>query len=320
MRHSNACVADTPELQHFHGRGSYGRRDGRCRGSFSRNHGTGGYKGNRPLCATCNYHHYPQENCHHTRQQHPTRGAHHRGKENDRATTFHHTVSNAELCNAKFNAADGAALPLCADSGTTHVVTADASILSDYQPLSGSEAEVKLASEDATCSAVGYGVLTLRSRATHSTLSFSNALHVPTARRTLICFGKALRAGVFWHFDSRNGGYIEVEGKGYWCDIVLASNDLLFLVADIVYPSMHSASAAAAIAPTGSAELSNAELYHRRLGHPGRTATEFIAAKGLIPKDAAASVSDHCFTCLTCKGKDIPRQNLFNPSTRLLEK
>jgi hypothetical protein len=107
----------------------------------------------------------------------------------------------------------------------------------------------------------------------------------------------------------------KLEGKGYWCDIVLASNDLLLLTADIVHPSTHDTSIAAS-----TAELSYAELYHCRLGHPSRTATKFLAAKDFIPKEAAACVSDHRLSWLTCRGYNIPRQNILNPSTRPLEK
>jgi hypothetical protein len=76
------------------------------------------------------------------------------------------------------------------------------------------------------------------SRATDSTLRFTSALHVPTASRTLTCLGKAMRSGVFWHFDSCTDGYLEVTSQGYWGDIILESTDLLFLAADIVRPAV----------------------------------------------------------------------------------
>jgi hypothetical protein len=125
-----------------------------------------------------------------------------------------------------------------------------------------------------------------------------------------------MRDGVFWHFDSHDGGYIEVDKKGYWGDIVLASNDLLFLAADIVPPS----DGAQFRADVHSAELSNAELFHRRLGHPGRTATKFLAAKGLIPKEAAGALPEPCLTCAVSKGSSIPRSPIMNPATRPLQK
>ena len=71
-----------------------------------------------------------------------------------------------------------------------------------------------------------------------------------------------MRSGVFWRFDRHDGGSIEVAGKGHWGEIVLASNDLLFLNAVIEYPRSHPAKPRPAVpAPrVQSVEVSNAEL------------------------------------------------------------
>ncbi len=61
-------------------------------------------------------------------------------------------------------------LSLCVDSGSKHVVTRFAHLLSNYQPLGPSEGSIKLATSDGT-SAVGCGQLTLRSHATGATLT-----------------------------------------------------------------------------------------------------------------------------------------------------
>jgi hypothetical protein len=77
---------------------------------------------------------------------------------------------------------------------------------------------MQLASSSSTCTVAGRGTLTLESRATGSTLVCRDALHAP-ARRKLICIGKAMRSGVYWHFNSKTGGYISVADAGYWGDM-----------------------------------------------------------------------------------------------------
>jgi hypothetical protein len=106
-----------------------------------------------------------------------------------------------EFCNAELAAAQGIPLSLCVDSGTTHVITPDAALLSSYTPFTHDAGNINLASTDATTTVAGCGVITLRSRATGSTLQFADALHVSSARRTLLCIGKAIRCGLFWHFN-----------------------------------------------------------------------------------------------------------------------
>jgi len=93
---------------------------------------------------------------------------------------------------------------------------------------------------------------------------------------------------VFWHLDRVDGGSIKVSGKGYWGDIVLAPNDLLFLHAEIQYPGSHTSVPAAAVAAVQYVEVSNAELLHRRLGHPGRLATKQLVSLEKVPAGAAA--------------------------------
>jgi hypothetical protein len=153
-----------------------------------------------------------------------------------------HQVGNAEMGNFEVNALE---LPvvqnaelelLCVDSGTTHVVTPDACLLSNFQSFQSGQGSVSLAAKSSTCSELGCGAITLRSRSTGSDLIFHNALLVPNARRTLICLGRSMRDGVFWHFDRPDGGYVEVSGKGFWASMVLAANNLLFLDADPVIP------------------------------------------------------------------------------------
>jgi hypothetical protein len=164
MRHSTSRVADTPEMHHFQGRGrgGYGRRS---------NPRQRGYQGNRPQCSQCQRHHFPHERCH---PRGSGRGpAHPPGPRTSHnapcptTSSYHHTVGNAESCSAEFlhtetNSVAAAGVELCVDSGSTHVVTPDASCLSDYQSLPPSEGNIKLASADSNCSAVGYGTFTLR--------------------------------------------------------------------------------------------------------------------------------------------------------------
>ena len=97
---------------------------------------------------------------------------------------------------------------------------------------------------------------------------------MPSAQRTLVCLGKLMKSGAFWYFDRIDGGSIEVSVKGYWGDIVLAHNDLLFLHAEIQFPGSHLVVTAAVVPTVQYVEVSNAELFHRRVGHPGRSATK----------------------------------------------
>jgi hypothetical protein len=134
-----------------------------------------------------------------------------------------------------------------------------------------------------------------------------------------------MKDDVFWHFDRPTGGYIEVARKGYWGDIELASNDLLFLAADVVSPTEPtptetSHACVQSDADVNSVQLTTAELFHHRFGHPGRAPMKFLAAKGLIPKEAAGPLPDHCITCATCKGCSIPRAGILNPATRPLQR
>lgn len=323
MRHATSRVATSPEMNYSSQ--VHGRHKGR------------GYRGQRPHCSTCNRHHFQHEPCrgprrfpqpnHAPRPPVAGRGNGRRGGANCGRGPFQHTIGNAEFCTVEFNTvasaiechscSDEATLSLCVDSGATHVVTPDASFLSNYQALSSSsDSEIKLATTGTACAPVGVGTLTIRSRSTGSTLRFTNALHVPNMRRTLICLGKSMKNGVFWHFDSKQGGYLDVEGQGYWGDIILTDNDLLFLSASIVTP-LHSQPECGL---ADSTPLSTAELFHRRLGHPGRTVVKYLAAKRLIPTDAASPVPDHCTTCTTSKATSVPRAPLQNPATAPLQR
>jgi hypothetical protein len=162
--------------------------------------------------------------------------------------------------------------------------------------------------------------LTLKSRASGSTVVFHGVLHVPSARRTLICIGKAMRSGVYWHFNSRRGGYISVANAGYWGDMKLSHNDLLFLEPDVIrpqHPTMQPAATRSVF--LANVEIANAELNHHRLGHPGHTVMKHLASKQLIPADAAAPLQHACLTCATCKHKSISRAPILNPATRPLQ-
>ena len=183
--------------------------------------------------------------------------------------SFQHTVGSAENSAVDFSGAHevsavdgGIPLSIYADSGATNVVTRIREALTDYVPFGAGEGQVCLADKSVESRAAGYGTLTLHSKSTDSLLTFPNVLHMPTARRTLVCLGKTMRSGVFWRFDRHDGGSIEVAGKGHWGEIVLASNDLLFLNAVIEYPRSHPAKPRPAVpAPrVQSVEVSNAEL------------------------------------------------------------
>jgi hypothetical protein len=129
-----------------------------------------------------------------------------------------------------------------------------------------------------------------------------------------------MRSGVYWHFDSKTGGYITVSQAGYWGDMRLSHNDLLFLEADVIRPQFSQKPAnTTSSASFAHVELSNAELFHHRLGHPGHAVVKHLASKQLIPQDAAAPLPHACITCATCKHKSVPRAPIFNPSTRPLQ-
>jgi hypothetical protein len=145
---------------------------------------------------------------------------------------------------------------------------------------------------------------------------------MPSARRRLVCLGKSMRSGVFWHFNDFSGGSVQVHGKGHWGKIVLAENDLLFLDASVVPPmSQKSARNARDMVPAPtSVEISHAELHHRRLGHPGRTAIKNLVRLKKIPKEASDPLPDHCRVCMVGKAHMIPRQPQQCPATRCLER
>ena len=96
-------------------------------------------------------------------------------------------------------------------------------------------------------------------------------------------------------------GLSKFSGKGYWGDIVLAQNDLLFLHAEIQYPGSHPAVPAAVVPTVQYVEVSNAELFHRRLGHPGRSATKQLVTLEKVPAGADAPLPYHCRPCLMGK-------------------
>jgi transposase InsO family protein len=311
MQHASSRVASSPEMQFF----PHGGRGRSVRGRGDRGRHSRGYHGKRPFCPKCSHHHFETEKCHRRNDGNPDQQRNSASAGN-RQRPNHTTVGHLEFCNAEICTSEAVALSLCVDSGATHVVTPHRTFLSNYSELPVSAGSVKLASDSST-RAVGSGTLTLKSRTTGNTISFTNVLHVPSARRTLICLGKALRAGVFWHFNSVHGGYI-TDRYGYWGDMHLAPNDLLFLDADIVQPTTTSAPSVSTAAV--SAEISNAELFHRRLGHPGRSVTKFLASQGHIPADAAGPMHEPCVTCATCKIKSVPRAPLQNPATRPLQR
>ena len=240
---------------------------------------------------------------------------------------FQHTIGNAELSTVENGstrevcAVDGdIPLFICADSGATNVVTPDRTAISNYVPFPANQGHVRLADKSTGSRAEGYGNLTLRSKSTGSTLTFTNVLHMPSARRTLVCLGKSMKSGVFWHFDRIDGGSIEVSGKGYWGDIVLAQNDLLFLHAEIQYPGSHPAVPAAVVPTVQYVEVSNAELFHRRLGHPGRSATKQLVTLEKVPAGADAPLPYHCRPCLMGKATQVPRGPPVRAAIRCLER
>lgn len=214
----------------------------------------------------------------------------------------------------------GIRLSICADSGATNVVTPDRAAISNFTPYPPGEGHVKLAGKNSGCRAEGYGTLTLKSHATGSTLTFPNVLYVPEARRTLICIGMSMKSGVYWHFDRQDGGHIEVAGKGYWGDLFLSTSDLLFLGADILYPTGSSITPPTRHASVATVELSSVELFHRRLGHPGRTATKNLVAMKKIPKEASGDLPEHCRPCLMGKAHQVPRSGPVRSVKRCLER
>jgi hypothetical protein len=96
---------------------------------------------------------------------------------------YHYAVGNIEYCNAEVSASEAVAMSLCIDSGATHVVTPQRYLLSNYAELPETAGSVKLASESST-RVVRHSIVTLRSRATGSTLPFTDVLHVSSARST----------------------------------------------------------------------------------------------------------------------------------------
>ena len=131
-----------------------------------------------------------------------------------------------------------------------------------------------------------------------------------------------MRSGVFWRFDRHDGGSIEVAGKGHWGEIVLASNDLPFLNAVIEYPRSHPAKPRPAVPAqrVQSVEVSNAELMHRRLGHPGHAATQQLVAMQKTPAAAGRPLPDHCRPCLVGKGTQVSRSAPVRAVSRCLER
>ena len=116
-----------------------------------------------------------------------------------------------------------------------------------------------------------------------------------------------------------------VASHGYWGDTVLKASDMLFLDAAIVRPAevaAHDLAIAPKRAPplTHAVELSNVELYHRRLGHPGRKATQQLARWGLIPNSAARPLPTPCITCVAAKSTDVRRLPKREPAGRVLER
>ena len=196
---------------------------------------------------------------------------HHQRKPGHRDRTgggaFQHTVGCAEISaveiDSEYKASSvkgGVPLSICADSGATNVITPDRAAPTDYVPFPVGKRQVRLADKGSAARAEGYGKLTLRSTSTGSLLTITNVLYMPTARRTLVCLGRSMKCGVFWHFDRPDGGSIDVAGKGYWGDIVLGPNDLLFLHAAIVYPlKWHATPRSAAPPPMQITEVSNVD-------------------------------------------------------------
>jgi transposase InsO family protein len=213
---------------------------------------------------------------------------------------------------------------LCVDSGTTHVVTPHASLLSDFHKFGDGQGSINLAAKSSACSALGHGKITLRSRSTGSDLIFHHALYVPNARRTLICLGRSMRDGVFWHFDRHDGGYVEVAGKGFWAYMVLANNNLLFLEADPVIPPCVQSSHMHAPPPhrvqMQNVEFTPAELAHRRFGHMGRSAAEELVKRNLLPPEAALPHPEKCDVCVASKQTRPSRKKQKNPAERPLRR
>jgi hypothetical protein len=210
-------------------------------------------------------------------------------------------------------------LEMCVDSGATHVVAPFLSDLASYAPQ---KADIRLASKGVGSSAEGHGVFTMRSRSAGSKLTFPHALYVPSARRRLICVGKSMRSGVYFLFEQKNGGSVVVDGNGFWGHMILAGNDLLFLDAEVVKPAESQTSRPFRDKPAdlGFVELSNVEVYHRRLGHPGRTAIKTLVRLQKIPPEASAPLPDHCRTCYMGKAHAIARKAPFRAVTRCLER
>ena len=320
---SRAAMGPSAEMQHMYGRG-----DGRGHSRFQRDTGP------KKNCPRCNRQHPARfQMCKACavaeRQAHTAGGAgRHAGRraggpETSRGTgagrgnggPFNQNIQHIELqgCTADVE------LSLCVDSGTTHVVTPSASELSNYRTLAPGQGAVKLATDGSQECAVGVGTLQLRSRATGSLLTFHNALHVPKARRTLLCLGRSMRCGVYWHFSSPTGGYIETAENGYWGHIILDDSNLLFLDADVVRPEPSATNVVIGPVelPPTTIELSNVELTHRRLGHPGHRAIKQLAAWGKIPTSDAKRLPTACVTCVASKGSDVRRLPKRNPAQRV---
>ena len=76
----------------------------------------------------------------------------------------------------------------------------------------------------------------------------------------------------------------------------------------------------AAVAPTVQyVQVSNVELLHRRLGHPGRSATKQLVTLQNIPSGADAQIRYHCSPCLVGKATQAPRGLPIRTANRCLE-
>jgi hypothetical protein len=115
---------------------------------------------------------------------------------------------------------------LCVDSGATHSVTNDRSLLSDYRAFPPGSGQVSLATEGQTGRAEGQGTLTVK--LTGRIIVLRGTVYMPSARRTLLCLGKELKSGVTWTFDTPTGGHLTVRGQGFWGDLSLGLNDLIY--------------------------------------------------------------------------------------------
>ena len=207
-----------------------------------------------------------------------------------------------------FSASSNVKSPLILDSGATDHIFPSIEYFTGYSTEVPLELRFIYTADEKPHEVKGRGWVTLQlhNGVEENTVRLK-ALHVPSLGQTLVSLSRINKRGQVAFTLSKNGTPTLTQHDRPWADVTTTRNGILLLSGHIVMPGMEGGD----IAAHGQA-LSVDANWHLRLGHPGLSVMEAMAARDMIPSLTKSEKSTvvNCEIC--CAGKMAQRSHKPN--------